>query len=135
MTQPTLPLYRQIAADLLLKLDNGAWPPGTRLPPVRQLADTYHVNNLTALQAYRWLEEQQRVVARARSGFYAAARPLTQDYDQENTLPSPGAWVHVDDRVANLMTLSSSALKVQLHMAEADNSLYPAAELARRLAA
>ena len=83
--------------------------------------------------AYRWLEEQRRVVARARSGFFAAAPVFPLSGEQTEVLPSPSTWVHIDDRVANLLSLSSSALNVQLHMADADQSLYPATELARRL--
>jgi DNA-binding transcriptional MocR family regulator len=133
MTATNHPLYRRIAADLALRLNSGECPPGTRLPAVRQLARQYGVNNLTALQAYRWLEEQQQVVARARNGFFAAGPGRLTTSDTADTLPSPGTWVHVDDRVANLLTLSASAIDVQLHMADADQSLYPAHELARRL--
>jgi DNA-binding transcriptional MocR family regulator len=128
-----LPLYRRIADALAEKLDRGEWPAGTRLPAVRQLARQHNVNVLTALQAYRWLEERHRIVARPRSGFYAATPALAVDNDQETSLPSPGAWVHVDDRLTNLLTLSASNIDTQLHMAEADTALYPAAEFARRL--
>jgi len=133
MSTTPLPLYRRIAADLALRLDSGEWPPGSRLPPVRQLAQRYQVNNLTALQAYRWLEQNQRVVARARSGFFAAANAMTLEPRVGEPLSAPITWVQVDDRVSNLLNLSSAALKTQLHMAEADDGLYPAAELARRL--
>jgi len=133
MPSPSHPLYLQIAEALTRRLDSGEWPTGTRLPPVRQLALKYGVNNLTALHAYRWLEEQRRVVARARSGFFAAAPVFPLSGEQTEVLPSPSTWVHIDDRVANLLSLSSSALNVQLHMADADQSLYPATELARRL--
>jgi DNA-binding transcriptional MocR family regulator len=63
------PLYLHIARQLQARLDSGEWPPGSRLPAVRQLAAEHGVNTLTALAAYRHLEEQQRVVARPRSGF------------------------------------------------------------------
>jgi len=133
MTTAELPLYRRIATALLQQLDTGVFPPGTRLPAVRQLARQFAVNNLTALQAYRWLEEQQKVVARPRSGFYAAPTPDPLQGENSESLPSPGAWVHVDDRVSSLLTLSTSSLDIQMHMAEAHSSLYPSAELARRL--
>lgn len=134
-TEP-IPRYRQIAADLAARLDRGEWPAGTRLPPVRQLARTCGVSPLTALQAYRWLEEQQRVVARERSGFYATGVPRHDPQlavDPRPALPAPGTWVHIDDRVANLLTLSNAPLDVAFHMAEAEDALYPHAELARRL--
>lgn len=126
-------LYRRIADALVVKLDSGEWPAGTRLPSVRQLAQQFSVNNLTALQAYRWLEQRQRVVARPRNGFFVAGSSGPLQDETPHSLPSPGTWVHVDDRVANLLTLSSSAIGVQLHMADASETLYPANELARRL--
>jgi DNA-binding transcriptional regulator YhcF (GntR family) len=45
-----------------------AGQPPARSPPAAE----HGVNTLTALAAYRHLEEQQRVVARPRSGFFAA---------------------------------------------------------------
>jgi len=113
-------------------LDSGDYPPGSRLPPVRALAQRFKVNNLTALQAYRWLEQQQRVVARARSGFFAAACASSHGVESERQA-APITWVHIDDRVSSLLSLSSAALDVPLHMAEADAGYYPSAELARRL--
>jgi DNA-binding transcriptional MocR family regulator len=132
MSSAEAPLYRRIASTLQQQMAAGEYPAGTRLPSVRTLALQFGVNNLTALQAYRWLEEQQQVLARPRSGFYATAAASPEDKNT-NPLPSPGAWVHVDDRVASLLTLSTSSLDIQLHMAEAHPSLYPSAELARRL--
>lgn len=129
-----LPLYRQIAAALESGMRNGEYPPGQRLPSVRALARRHGVNTLTVLQAYRWLEQTQQVVARPRSGFFAAARRPGSDPARETPgLPQPGAWVHVDDRVANLLQLASAPLEVRFHMAEAETSLYPAQDLARRL--
>lgn len=131
---PTLPLYRQIAAALDAQMARGEFVPGQRLPSVRTLAAHYRVNGLTVLQAYHWLEQQLRVIARPRSGFFVAARTQAGTAPTPVIgLPSPGTWVRVDDRVANLLSLSSAPLEVGFHMAEADASLYPAAELARRL--
>ncbi|BEV72804.1 PLP-dependent aminotransferase family protein [Paludibacterium sp. THUN1379] len=130
----TLPRYRAIAEQLLQDMSRGDYPPGSRLPSVRALAQRFAVNNLTALQAYRWLEQQQRVEARERSGFYAVqpGQHLSMSVPAPAT-PMPGTWVNVDNHVANLLSLSGSAVQHQLHMAEAHESLYPAEELARRL--
>ncbi|MEO3962104.1 winged helix-turn-helix domain-containing protein, partial [Chromobacterium piscinae] len=67
-----MPQYQDIARLLQARLDAGEFPPGGKLPSVRQLAAHHGVNSLTALAAYRWLEQKQRVVARPRAGFYAA---------------------------------------------------------------
>jgi DNA-binding transcriptional regulator YhcF (GntR family) len=85
------PLYLHIARQLQARLDSGEWPPGSRLPAVRQLAAEHGVNTLTALAAYRHLEEQQRVVARPRSGFFAAL-PRHVDNHATHPAPPPPRW-------------------------------------------
>ncbi|QEL57216.1 aminotransferase-like domain-containing protein [Chromobacterium paludis] len=125
--------YQDIARQLLARIDGGEFPPGGRLPSVRRLAADHGVNSLTALAAYRWLEQRQRVVARPRAGFYAALPAQSEGQAQARALPSPATLVDMDSRMSQLVALSSSDVAVQLHMAEAHHSLYPAAELARRL--
>ncbi|WP_024304622.1 PLP-dependent aminotransferase family protein [Pseudogulbenkiania sp. MAI-1] len=127
------PHYQRIAAELQGRLDAGEFAPGSRLPAVRRLAEHYGVNTLTALAAYRLLEQRQRVVARPRAGFYAALPGRSAIPEQHPPLPAPAALVQVNGRVSQLLKLSGSRLALQLHMAEAATSLYPTAELARRL--
>ncbi|MGN7458036.1 PLP-dependent aminotransferase family protein [Paenibacillus pasadenensis] len=45
------PLYRQIQEELRTKIVTGEWPPGTRVPPQRQLAELYGVNRSTIVYA------------------------------------------------------------------------------------
>lgn len=128
-----MPQYQDIARQLQARLDAGEFPPGSKLPSVRQLAARHGVNSLTALAAYRWLEQKQRVVARPRAGFFAALPARAAGQAPARALPSPATLVDVDSRMSQLVALSASDVAVQLHMAEAHHSLYPAAELARRL--
>jgi DNA-binding transcriptional MocR family regulator len=134
MMDSSQPHYRRIAAELDAQMLAGMYLPGQRLPSVRALALSHGVNTLTALQAYRWLEQNQRVIARERSGFFVAAALTSGESDGPAPgLPTPGAWVHVDDRVSTLLSLANAPLDVSFHMAEAEPSLYPAGEIARRL--
>lgn len=128
-----LPLYLHIARQLQARLDSGEWPPGSRLPAVRRLAAEHGVNTLTALAAYRHLEEQQRVVARPRSGFFAALPRHVASGTAAQPSPTAAALVDVDSRMSQLIRLSASSIRQQLHMAEAHSSLYPAQELSRRM--
>jgi DNA-binding transcriptional MocR family regulator len=66
-------LYLQIAQRLALLIDSQAFKAGQRLPSVRDLAASHGVAVSTAMQALRWLEERQLVVARPRAGYYVAA--------------------------------------------------------------
>ncbi|PRP72559.1 transcriptional regulator [Chromobacterium amazonense] len=126
-------IYQDIARQLAARMDAGEFPPGSKLPSVRQLAASHGVNSLTALAAYRWLEQKQRVVARPRAGFFAALPVRSAGQPPARALPSPATLVDVDSRMSQLVALSASDVAVQLHMAEAHHSLYPSAELARRL--
>jgi DNA-binding transcriptional MocR family regulator len=128
-----LPLYLHIARQLQARLDSGEWPPGSRLPAVRRLAAEHGVNTLTALAAYRHLEEQQSVVARPRSGFFAALPRHVATGTAAQPGPTAAALVDVDSRMSQLIRLSASSIRQQLHMAEAHSSLYPAQELSRRM--
>ena len=46
------PLYRQIAEQIKVQINDGRLPVGTRLPTVRQLAVTLGVTRLTVHNAY-----------------------------------------------------------------------------------
>ncbi len=83
-----VPAYRQIADSLRCLLVEGVFEPGTKLPPVRQLAIDLGVHFNTVAQAYRqladegWLEGRQGrnfAVSTRRKGTAAgpAADPLS----------------------------------------------------------
>jgi DNA-binding transcriptional MocR family regulator len=67
------PLYLQLADALRSAIRSGAYPDGQRLPSIRRLADQAGVNPATAVSAYRILEKEGWVEARAGSGVYARA--------------------------------------------------------------
>jgi len=52
------PVYRQIVDSLRALLVNGAFEPGARLPPVREVAIDLGVNHNTVAEAYRLLAEE-----------------------------------------------------------------------------
>jgi DNA-binding transcriptional MocR family regulator len=65
------PLYLQLADSLRREIRSGEYPDGERLPSIRRLADGAGVNPATAVSAYRILEKEGWVEARAGSGVYA----------------------------------------------------------------
>ena len=52
----TVPMYRQLAAELREQIVSGAMAEGYRLPPERELASRLEVNRTTVLQAYQQLK-------------------------------------------------------------------------------
>jgi len=64
--------YRAIAADLATRIRAGEYPPGSALPPQRELSTSYGVTLMTLRQALRLLESDGLVVQQAGRGTFAA---------------------------------------------------------------
>lgn len=61
-------LYKQIVEQLRRQILSGEMPPGYRLPPERQLAETLGVNRTTVLTAYRELKSEGLIEAHVGRG-------------------------------------------------------------------
>jgi DNA-binding transcriptional MocR family regulator len=74
-------LYQDIADRLAELIKQGTYPPGSRIPSVRQTSEQNGVSISTVLQAYSLLESQGLIEARPQSGYYVrrqAARRLPE---------------------------------------------------------
>src|SRR5437879_11212968 len=56
-----LPLYYQVYASLLQRIQRGEFPPGSFLPPERQLTEDYGVSRITIIKALNELAQQQYI--------------------------------------------------------------------------
>lgn len=65
--------YEQVRLQITALADDGALPPGTRLPTVRSLAQTLGLAANTVARAYRELEGAGVVETRGRQGTFVAA--------------------------------------------------------------
>jgi GntR family transcriptional regulator len=63
-----IPVYQQLAAQLRAAIEAGAYPPGSALPVITDLADQRGVNQHTVRQAYKLLEAQGLVSILGRHG-------------------------------------------------------------------
>lgn len=72
-----VPPYDQIRAQVQSMAESGVLPPGSRLPPIRQLAGDLGVAGGTVARAYRELERAGIVTARGRHGTVVAASATT----------------------------------------------------------
>ena len=70
----TVALYEQLRLRIIHLADNGALPPGTRLPAVRALAESLDVAPHTVARAYKELEAAGVVATRGRNGTVVSAR-------------------------------------------------------------
>jgi len=71
----TTPLYRQISDALTNEIAD--LPPSTKLPTIRNLAQSLGVNNATVVNAYKHLETKGAVYSVVGSGFYVAQQKHT----------------------------------------------------------
>jgi molybdate-binding protein/DNA-binding transcriptional regulator YhcF (GntR family) len=62
------PLYEQIADQVKMMIENGVLHSGDKIPTVRELSQQMHINPTTVARAYRILEQESLVEARARRG-------------------------------------------------------------------
>ena len=67
-------LYEQLANDLKVRIDNGLYQSGDRLPSVRELCRDHGVSASTVQLAFRLLERENWIEARARSGYFVRPR-------------------------------------------------------------
>lgn len=64
------PIYIQIMEQFKLRILSGEYPPGSRAPTVRELADRAKVNPNTMQKAYTELEREGMVYTQRTSGRY-----------------------------------------------------------------
>lgn len=70
------PIYTQLIEQIELKIFSGEYPPGARLPSVRDMAQEASVNPNTMQRALAKLEEDSLVITRRTSG-----RTITEDVE------------------------------------------------------
>lgn len=70
-------LYENLADTLQIRIEQGFYLPGVRLPSIRALSQEHGVSISTAQQALLLLEQRQWVEVRPKSGFYVKARQVS----------------------------------------------------------
>lgn len=62
----------ELLDDLLSKIKDGTYPPGSQLPPGRALADAYNVSQSTISRAVARLRQQGVLIGRPGRGVFVA---------------------------------------------------------------
>lgn len=81
-------LYQTIAQQIRALIESGEYPPGSRLPGERDLAQRFNVSRVTIREAEIALEAQGWLVIRTGSGVYVLPRPA----DTLDALPKVSAF-------------------------------------------
>lgn len=74
--KPDIPIYIQLIEQIELKIFSGEYPPGSKLPSVRDIAQEASVNPNTMQRALVKLEEDGLVITHRTSG-----RTITEDVE------------------------------------------------------
>jgi len=78
-------LADQIVAGIKQQIEDRHLRPGTRLPSIRNFAETYHVSRFTVVEAYDRLVAMGCLQSRRGAGFYTSVTPA----HREGTHPAP----------------------------------------------
>jgi DNA-binding transcriptional regulator YhcF (GntR family) len=79
-----VPPYEQIRSQVASMIATGVLADGTRLPPIRQLADDLELAGGTVARAYRELEDQRLIETRGRHGTFVLAAPAPRKPSKES---------------------------------------------------
>ena len=85
------PIYAQLVERIQMEIVSGYYPPGGKLPSVRELASVAAVNPNTMQKAFAELERSRLIVTQRTTG-----RTVTEDIEKINTIRQKLADEHVE---------------------------------------
>ena len=125
----TVPLYLQILEIIITNIRNHTLPPGSKLPPERELANLFAVSRTTAINAYRKLEQQGLVQTKVGSGTYVIDKPHQTIHTIPpmpwNQLFAPYPQSPVSSILRELVSTPASDHHISLAAGMPDPTLYP----------
>ncbi|ORM73603.1 GntR family transcriptional regulator [Pantoea wallisii] len=98
-------LYRQIADQLIKLIDNNEFPPGSRLPAERELAEQLQVSRASVREALIALEVIGLVDVKVGNGVIVKARPSNPE--PVMTQAGRNQWVETDDELGIKLDFST----------------------------
>ncbi|MEG6615835.1 PLP-dependent aminotransferase family protein [Peptococcaceae bacterium 1198_IL3148] len=122
------PLYLQIAKSIKDKIIDRSLMPGTKLPPERELVSLFNISRTTAINAYRWLEQQELVVTKVGSGTYV--NDITANHSISPRVPWSQLFVPYPQNpmssiLKEMVSTTGSGELISLATGMPDPTLYP----------
>ncbi len=110
----SVPLYIQLKELLQEAMNEGTFPPGSRVPSERELAQRYNVSRMTARQALQLLAHEGLTYSRVGKGTYVSEPKIPQELQ---------ALTSFTEEMARLgLAASSKVLKAEITPASGDVS-------------
>ena len=107
------PIYLQLCSVIKSRIASGAYTPGEKLPPVRDLAIEAGVNPNTVQRAYSELERDSLVNADRTSGRY-----VTADEEKIKTLRGSLSSGYIEEMFTRLRELGLSDTEIRAAVSE-----------------
>ena len=106
-------LYHKVANEITTLIDEGSWPPGSRLPGERVLAERFDVSRVTVREALVSLQTLGRVEIRTGSGVY-----VREDEKRKSGLPPEASAFELTQ--ARMLIESEAAALAAPEISESD---------------
>lgn len=107
--------YQELAEKLAILIRQGTYPPGERIPSVRQMSREQNLSISTVLQAYSLLESQGLIESRPQSGYYVRAATEERLPEPETSSPQRDpSHISLHELVIMMMRDSSNPNLAQL---------------------
>ncbi|MBQ7955652.1 MAG: GntR family transcriptional regulator [Lachnospiraceae bacterium] len=94
------PIYAQLVERIQMQIVSGHYPPGAKLPSVRELAAEAAVNPNTMQKAFSELERSGLIITQRTNG-----RIVTEDTEMINNIRQSLAKEHLDLFIAKMLEL------------------------------
>lgn len=94
------PIYVQLVEHIQMQIVSGFYPPGSKLPSVRELATEASVNPNTMQKAFAELERSNLIITQRTNG-----RNVTEDIDMINKIRQNLATEHLEHFIEKMKEL------------------------------
>lgn len=118
-------LYQEVADRVASLIGQGTYPPGSRLPSVRQMSEQSSVSVSTVLQAYSLLESKGLIEARPQSGYYVRRQTSARLPEPEMSAGRDPSLVSVHELTMMLLDDVLNPKLIQLGAALPNPQLMP----------
>ena len=102
------PIYAQLVEKIQVQIVSGYYPPGGKLPSVRELAAIAAVNPNTMQKAFAELERSGLIITQRTNG-----RTVTEDEELIKGIRMKLAWEHVEQFFSGMQELGFTEQEVR----------------------
>lgn len=105
------PMYMQLYSGIKELIENGVLGCNEKLPPIRNIARTYEVNNITVVNAYKMLEKKGYVYSKVGSGTYVRGNKTNDilDFESNDVNTIQRGYVNISKNEINFSTATPNA--------------------------